>query len=182
MKNILPYIVLFVGSLLTVTLVVAILFVVKPELFSRGSVPSQQAAADSAATHGAKHDSTVVARTDSVARDSSVAKTAAPDYAHLADSLNTLVITLENAKKTTVDLRRQIDSLMAQKGGGDTLRAKERKSTAKVLESMQAESAAKILKDLNDDEVKELLVYVKKRQAAKILSAIEPERAARILR
>ena len=185
MQKILPYIVLFAGSLLTVTLVVAILFVVKPDLFSREEVQAEQAAADSASTRRAKHDSTFASRTDSAGqglRDSSAAKNAAPDYAQLSDSLNTLVITLENEKRTAGDLRRQIDSLMAQRNGGDTSRAKERKSTAKVLESMQAENAARILNDLTDEEVKSVLVFVKKRQAAKILSAIEPERAARILR
>jgi len=58
----------------------------------------------------------------------------------------------------------------------------EKKSMAKILESMPAENAARILKDLSDREVKELLLAVKKRQAAKILAALEPDRAARIMR
>lgn len=185
MKKFLPYIVLFVGSLLTVTMVIAILLVVKPDLFSQGAAQEERAAPDSTATPVARRDTTLATRTDSTHRvvaDSAAPKVAAPGYAQLTDSLNTLVITLENEKKTVSDLHRKIDSLRAQSAGGDTLHAKERKSTAKVLESMQAENAARILNDLTDEEVKSVLVFVKKRQAAKILSAIEPERAARILR
>ena len=185
MKKMLPYIVLFVGSLLTVTLLVAIMFAVKPDLFSGGATQGEGAASDSTVTPGARKDSTFASKSDSThaaIADSTASKPQVSNYARLADSLNTLVITLENEKKTIGDLRRKVDSLVALGGGGDTLHMKERKSTAKVLESMQAENAARILKDLTDEEVKAVLVYVKKRQAAKILSAIDPERAARILR
>ena len=188
MKAALQYIVVFGGSLLIVVALVAVAFLAKPDIFNPVLHPGQgqQAKVDSAASpHAARFDRPTLA--DLMGVDSLVLFR--HEVQQLKDSLQTLVLALEGEKQKVGRATTPQPLVVGQHP--DTLgvavppesaRATERKSMAKVLESMQAENAARILKDLTDSEVKEILLVVKKRQAAKILTALEPDRAARIMR
>ena len=188
MKAALQYIVVFGGSLLIVVALVAVAFLAKPDIFNPVLHPGQgqQAKVDSAASpRAARFDRPTLA--DLMGVDSLVLFR--HEVQQLKDSLQTLVLALEGEKQKVGRATTPQPLVVGQHP--DTLgvavppesaRATERKSMAKVLESMQAENAARILKDLTDSEVKEILLVVKKRQAAKILTALEPDRAARIMR
>jgi flagellar motility protein MotE (MotC chaperone) len=185
-KKILPYIILFGGTLVTASLVIVVLMTMKPELFGRGGEGGNPQA---------PHDTTSAAVSTTVAVDSpkvahaqvtapeSVA-TASPERAAvdtaLQDSVTTLARQLQEERQKVTELTGQMQA--ASPAVSDSARAKNRKAMAKVFDSMQAENAAKIMSDMTDDEVKSIIGNVKKRQAAKILSALQPERAARIMR
>jgi flagellar motility protein MotE (MotC chaperone) len=107
----------------------------------------------------------------------------------LKDTLQALALALEQERKTAVELRRSKQLTEGSPAGADSLRQdvnqpspQDRKSMAKVLESMPAENAAKILRDMPEPEARQVLLILKKRQAAKILSTLEPDRAARMMR
>jgi len=188
MKAALQYIVVFGGSLLIVVALAAAAFLAKPDIFNPVVHPGQgqQAKIDSAARPpGARFDRPTLA--DLMGIDSLVL--VRHEVQQLRDSLRTLELALEGEKQKAGRAATPQPVVAGEHPDTpgvavpqDPARATERKSMAKVLESMQAENAARILKDLSDSEVKEILLVVKKRQAAKILAALEPDRAARIMR
>jgi hypothetical protein len=188
MRGILPYILLFLGSLLAVGIIMGALLVFQPGLL--GLAPAvTPVAADT--THAAqvplKPYGPTLAELKGI--DSLALQRAA--VAMLRDSVNLLV-------RELAVVRRENDSLQSPTGapmqpapvaaGADSAvatehrRASERKAMVKMLETMQADTIVRLLGEMSDGEVKELLLTLKTKQAAKILAALDPDRAAKLIR
>jgi hypothetical protein len=170
MKGGTSFIIVFVGSLLTVTILALLLVKFKPEVFSLGGV---QPAMDSLSV--ATAESVKPANTK---QDSLKSKHVEPPVS--ADSA--LAQTSQHALKPEPPSPKAEDVRMGPSAALDTSKLKEQKSMAKMFDAMDPQSAAKILGKLGDKEIKEVLLTVKKRQGAKILGELDPEQAARIVK
>jgi hypothetical protein len=184
MKTLIPYIVLFLGTLLTATLIVVAVMAFAPGLFgptTEAAPEGPPAPVDIALMYGPTPADLHGVDSLALARSAVV---------RLRDSLDRYAAALAAE-------RARADSLQGRAGdvpgaGGTAAaettaatpvsRVQERKSVAKMLEAMQPESAARVLRDMPDEDVKNLLLNVKRKQAAKILSALDPDRAAKIMR
>jgi hypothetical protein len=169
-KKLLPYIILFVVSSVSATLVFVLLAVFSPQTLNpnaAATVAAADSSADSTATadsslaqkHGTGSDSSGVTDTTAIAPEMSPLAGQKPDSAH---NDSTAVPT----------------SALA----ADSVRKQENKNLAKVFEAMEPERAAAIMKNLSDAEVRSTILILKRRQAAKILAALDPDRVARIMR
>jgi hypothetical protein len=184
-KNILPYVLMLVGTLVSAVLLMVLLMITRPELFGGGTPGSTGLMSPPAATGNATRakaappgenastspppaasDSLAPVRQNPAGVQDGLAKAACPEA--------------EGAPRIAPP--DTVTPLQAGPTFADSARTSERRAMAKVFDTMQAENAARILSELPDSEVKEILLAVKKRQAAKILAALDPGRAARILR
>ena len=183
---------MFFGTLVLALGVTFGIYSLRPGLLGLGEpgkAVSQQAAADSTHASPAAQDARRAPAAGAATVKAADSLKNAARTAPLRDSLSLLATQLQQERKRADDEHTKVDELSklvavaeTARTGVDSAKIKERKSFAKVMESMEAESAARILKGLPDTDVKEILGSVKKRQAAKILSYIDPERAARIIR
>ena len=178
MKQMIPYVVLSLITLVLAAQVVLVLYFVKPEVFAlvnpaaghlRAESPKQTDSLVSAL------DTSGVSRRDSISQDNVARVTVESSK----DSLKALAARLEEETRRATTLEQK---LATQNSSADSARAKELKGMAKMMESMSAEDAARILQNLKIVEAKKVLMSVKKKQAGKILSAMEPRVAARMMR
>jgi hypothetical protein len=173
MQRILPYIIVFFGATASAALVMAVLFLVQPDLLVSSGTPA--AVADSTRTA----EGAAAVRADSLAPDTTRRAAAA-----LPDT------TVRPKADGDPQHPALADVVRDTAGGGvtptvappDSGWGKDQKAMAKVFESMEPASAARIMRDIPDDDVRRIILTLKKRQAAKILSALDPDRAARIMR
>lgn len=181
MKSALPYILVLAATFLLSGLVVIGTLMFRPDLLRSSTVPPVP---DSVAMNvGPKYLREFAGPTGEELSRSRGPKVDA--VALMRDSMHALVASLEDARKAidTLNQKARVQMAVTPPSPVDTVaRQKEKKSRAKMLESMPAEEAAKILMNLTDEETKELLKLVKARQAAKIIAAIRPERASRLFR
>ncbi len=188
MKNILPYLVVFLLSSGAAAVLIAVLLLVQPELMPvaatvpadslsvTASTKAAQAPAKPAEIDTAKSPAPEDLRTDSLHAEPQLATGAADSTTLALVSKRTESAALAETVRTTMD------SSLTVIAGADSVQAEQRKSMAKVLEAMDPESAARILSDFPDGDVKQIILTIKRRQAAKILAALDPNRAARIMR
>jgi hypothetical protein len=196
MKAILPYIALFVGSLVIVGAVVGGVYAFRPDLLGfPGEAPAQ------GPTAGPRADSTKAAPRAAALRfyGPSLAELRGKDPLSLArDSVAILRDSLRSMERLLAAERVRMDSLFNARTAetartavavkADSASAprnrddRERKAMTKMLESMAADNVVKLLQGMSDEEVKELLLSLKTKQAAKILAALDPDRAAKLIR
>lgn len=191
MKAILPYIVLFVGSLVMAGAALGGLYAFRPDLL--GLAP---AAAAAPTTTAAAADTTGTAsRAASLPRyGPTLDELRGRDPLSLArDSVAVLLDSLRTIHRLFADARTRTDTaavpqpaLAAVSADSSAVTrpqdAADRKAIAKLLESMAAENVVRLLEGMSDQEVKELLLSLKTKQAAKILAALDPDRAAKLIR
>jgi flagellar motility protein MotE (MotC chaperone) len=196
MKAILPYIALFVGSLVIVGAVLGGIYAFQPDLLGfPGETPAQAPAA------APRADSTKAAPR-AVAlpfygpplaelRGKDPLNLARDSVAILRDSLRSMerLLAAERLRMDSLaNARTAVNARMADAVKTDSATAprsrddKERKAMVKMLESMAADNVVKLLQGMSDEEVKELLLSLKTKQAAKILAALDPDRAAKLIR
>jgi hypothetical protein len=196
MKAMLPYIALFVGSLVIVGALLGGIYAFQPDLLGfPGEAPEQAPAA------APRADSTKVAPRPVALPfyGPSLAELRGKDPLNLArDSVAILRDSLRSMERLLAAERVRVDSLANARTGGNARMAdavktdsataprgrdeKERKAMVKMLESMAADNVVKLLQGMSDEEVKELLLSLKTKQAAKILAALDPDRAAKLIR
>jgi flagellar motility protein MotE (MotC chaperone) len=196
MKAILPYIVLFVGSLVIVGAMLGGIYAFRPDLLGfPAEAPAQ------APTARPRADSTKAAPRAAALQfyGPSLAELRGKDPLSLArDSVATLRDSLRSMERLLAAERVRMDSVEKARTTGiartaDAVKAdstiaprvrddKERKAMAKMLESMAADNVVRLLQGMSDEEVKELLLSLKTKQAAKILAALDPDRAAKLIR
>jgi hypothetical protein len=191
MKSIMPYIVLFVGSFIVVSLVMGGMLMFKPELFG---IRPHAAAASADSTHApVKKALKYYGPSLADLRGQDVAPGGGPQITALMDSLTQVNGELHRTRAKQDSLQAALAGVAVKQPAvegapADTThdpapdRVAERKAVIKMLGSMEAESAARLLKGMSDKEAKELLLHLKTKQAAKILAALDPERAAKLIR
>jgi hypothetical protein len=196
MKALLPYIALFVGSLVMVGAVVGGVYAFRPDLLGfAGEAPAQVPVA------APRVDSTKAVPRSAALQfyGPSLAELRGKDPLSLArDSVAILRDSLRSMERLLAAERGRMDSLASARTAGnarmaDAVKAdsaavprsrddKDRKAMVKMLESMAADNVVKLLQGMSDEEVKGLLLSLKTKQAAKILAALDPDRAAKLIR
>jgi flagellar motility protein MotE (MotC chaperone) len=196
MKAILPFIALFVGSLVIVGAVLGGIYAFRPDLLGfPGEAPAQ------APTSGPRADSTKATPRAAALQfyGPSLAELRGKDPLSLArDSVAILRDSLRSMERLLAAERARKDSLLNARTAENARTAvavktdsasaprnrddKERKAMAKMLESMAPDNVVKLIQGMSDEEVKELLLSLKTKQAAKILAALDPDRAAKLIR
>jgi hypothetical protein len=199
MKNILPYLIVFLVSSVAAGAMVVGVLMMRPDLKGAATVHADSAAARTLPPGRAYGPTLAELAGKGVTRvpangpaNTPVSGPGAATADELltggdpADSLQVLRLALEDERKRSALLAEQLrvtmDSTRKATAVADSEHAETRKSMAKVLEAMDPSSAARILKDYPDGDVKQMILTMKKRQAARILAALEPDRAARIMR
>lgn len=190
MKAILPYIALFVGSLVIVGAVVGGVYAFRPDLLGfPGEAPVQAPAATTRvdSTKATARAAALQFYGPSLAelRGKDPLSLARDSVAILRDSLRSMerLLAAERVRKDSLSNARtavavKADSASAPRNRDD----RDRKAMTKMLESMAADNVVKLLQGMSDEEVKELLLSLKTKQAAKILAALDPDRAAKLIR
>jgi hypothetical protein len=181
MKGILPYILVFAATFLLSGVVVFGTLMLRPDLL-HGSATAEQPVDSAAIRNAPRYLREYAGPTPS---ELTPLRTGSTDSVALyRDSILVLQTALnaEQSKDHTLAGETRRDTVIAPAVATDSLKAKQQKAKAKLLEAMPPESAAKILANLPDDETKDLLKYMKARQAAKILAAIQPDRASKLFR
>ncbi|MFH0764839.1 MAG: hypothetical protein V2A61_00305 [Calditrichota bacterium] len=105
-------------------------------------------------------------------------RTTPPDSLRLKmmiDSLNTQITLLNRDLEASATNTSQLEKRLQRVAtASDSLRQREIKKLAKILESMTPEAAAATLRDLSTEEMSDLLFKLKPRQAAKIIQQLPP--------
>jgi len=188
MKNILPYLVVFLLSSGAAAVLIAVLLLVQPELLPVAATMPADSLSVAAGTKAAEapvkpaeNDTMKIPAPDDLRTDSVHAE---PQLAAEPADSTTLALVSKRTEPAPMaeTIRTTMDSSLNVIAGADSVQAEQRKSMAKVLEAMDPESAARILNDFPDGDVKQIILTIKRRQAAKILAALDPNRAARIMR
>jgi hypothetical protein len=169
-KKLLPYIILFVVSSVSATLVFVLLAVLSPQTLNPNAA-APVAAADSTADSTATADSTLAHKSE-----------AGTDSTRVTDSTATAPGESPLAGQTPDSTHIDSTGVPPSATASDSVRKQENKNLAKVFEAMEPERAAAIMKNLSDEEVRSTILVLKRRQAAKILAALDPDRVARIMR
>lgn len=169
MKQLIPYIVVFVVITLLSTGVGVGLAYFKPDLLSSNE-QKDKTAKDSTKTAQAKGKKDSV-QTQTVVKKDSIAIV-------WEDTAKTMRLQMMAQQKRIAELEQK---KILQAAATDSAKQHRRAQFTKLVEAMNAEEAAKVLANMKDEDVKAILLNVKARQASKILGMLEPRRAARLM-
>lgn len=186
MKNIVPYLVVFLLSSGAAAVLIAVLLLLQPELLPVAATVPADSLSVAAGTKDAKGPAKTAEIDSALAPgdlQSDTLQTELQLAGGMADSTTLALISRRTESAALAEtVRTTMDSSLKVITAADSVQAEQRKSMAKVLEAMDPESAARILNDFPDGDVKQIILTIKRRQAAKILAALDPNRAARIMR
>ena len=189
MKQILPYIILFVVTTLLAGGSIFVVAKLRPEIFgnvkkTKTTKPivaekKPESNIDSSLVQQAQD---TVKRTDTTAQ---VQKKDAQPEEHSGASSAAWEDSTQFYKAQLDSQKVRVDRLLAMMNNNqeveDTAKARERIQFAKLIDGMNPTGAAQILSSMKDEDVKRLLLTVKTKQASKILSVMDAKRVARLM-